>query len=93
MQGDGELAGAEVGAEVAADLADRVDDVGRASPARPAVAGRRRAPADRPASRCRRAGSASPRCAARLLGARSFVPGENVVGDPLQVIGGARGLG
>ena len=28
MQGDGELAGAEVGAEVAADLADRVDDVG-----------------------------------------------------------------
>ena len=28
VQGDGELAGAEVGAEVAADLADRVDDVG-----------------------------------------------------------------
>ena len=28
MQGDGELAGPEVGAEVAADLADRVDDVG-----------------------------------------------------------------
>ena len=28
MQGDGELAGAEVGAEVAADLTDRVDDVG-----------------------------------------------------------------
>ena len=27
VQGDGELAGAEVGAEVAADLADRVDDV------------------------------------------------------------------
>ena len=28
VQGDGQLAGAEVGAEVAADLADRVDDVG-----------------------------------------------------------------
>ena len=28
VQGDRELAGAEVGAEVAADLADRVDDVG-----------------------------------------------------------------
>jgi hypothetical protein len=27
VEGDGELAGAEVGAEVAADLADRVDDV------------------------------------------------------------------
>ena len=28
VQGDGQLAGAEVGAEVAADLTDRVDDVG-----------------------------------------------------------------
>ena len=28
MEGDGQLAGAEVGAEVAADLPDRVDDVG-----------------------------------------------------------------
>ncbi len=28
VEGDGELAGAEVGAEVAADLPDRVDDVG-----------------------------------------------------------------
>jgi hypothetical protein len=28
VEGDGELAGAQVGAEMAADLADRVDDVG-----------------------------------------------------------------
>ena len=88
-----QLAGAEVGPEVAADLTDRVDDVGAHLLRHPLQLGVVEAVqvgrAVDPVEQARLAALALR----SVFRSRSFVSGEDVVGDPPQVGGVALGLG
>ena len=92
VQGDGQLAGSEVGAEVATDLSDHVDHVG-ADLLRELLklivveAFQILGAVDLPeelAARC---------LVARCSGLRSCVPGVDEVGDQLQVVAAGTGFG